>query len=71
MKIENERYVLAKKNNNENMYISEEYGLVNDIREALKIRNIITAQNLRHEIEVNYNLHLDIVPLKIVYMFDY
>lgn len=70
VKIENERYVLVKQSNDEDMYLTEEYGLTNDIREALKIKHIITAQNIRQDFAMNHNFYLDIVPLTITYAWS-
>lgn len=67
MKIENERYVLYQEFNNEVLYLTEDYGFDNDIREALKAKNIITAQFIRSNLATKHKCYLDIMPLKITY----
>ena len=67
MKIENERYVLSQELNCETLYLTNDYGFDNDIREALKVKNIISAQLIRHHFFDKHKLDLNIVPLKITY----
>lgn len=67
MKIENERYVLTKEINGEVVYLTEQYGFDNDIREALKAKNVITAQFIRNTLMAKYKIDLDIITLKITY----
>lgn len=67
MKIENEVYVLAHEFYDEIEYLSEDYGFDNDIRNALKAKNKITAAMIRNDLEKRHKIICDIIPLKITY----
>jgi hypothetical protein len=67
MKIENERYVLKTELNGEAIYLTENYKFDHDIAEALKAKNIITAQFIKDNLRHKHKCDLEIVPIKITY----
>ena len=67
MKIENECYVLACVFNGETLYLTEKYKFEKNIDEALKARNMLTADMIRRDLECSYDVYLDIMPIKITY----
>lgn len=69
MNIEKECYVLATMFNNEVLYLTEKYNFDNDICDALKAKNIITARFIRNELELKHKYRLNIIPIKITYEF--
>jgi hypothetical protein len=67
MKIEKECYILKTEISGETLYLTEKYSFDNDIGEALKAKNMITAQFISSNIFQKYKCDLEIVQLKIVY----
>lgn len=67
MKIENKRYVLSMDSPDGTVYWTKDGYFTNDIREALMIGHITSAQFLRGNLREKYKLDLDIVTLKITY----
>jgi hypothetical protein len=67
MKIENEVYVLTHEFYDEILYLTEKYGFDNDIRNALKAKNRISAALIRNDLEHRCKFFCDIIPLKITY----
>ena len=78
MKIENECYVLTKKDNEESVYLTSEYDFSNDICSALKAANKTTALWIIEDFEYkmckkfnytygSYKSGLEIIPLKRTY----
>lgn len=66
-KVENEQYVLKTELNGEAIYLTENYKFDHDIHEALKAKNIITAQFIQSNLLQKYKCDLEIVPIKITY----
>lgn len=68
MKIENEVYVLAHHEfNDEINYLTEDYFFDDDIRSALKFKSNISAGLVRRRLVNDSKIDLDIIPLKITY----
>lgn len=67
MKIEKECYILKTEIAGKTLYLTEKYCFDNDISEALKAKNTITAQFITSNIFQKYKYGLEIVPLKITY----
>jgi hypothetical protein len=67
MKIENEYYVLKQETDDGTLYLTKGYIFDNDIREALRAKNKITAQYIKCDFFKKYQCDLEIVPLKITY----
>lgn len=66
-KVEKEHYVLVTYIGDDALYLTEDYCFDNDIHNALKAKNIITAQFIRNNLEVKHKCYVDIMPLKITY----
>ena len=77
MKIENNYFILTKKLNDEAVYLTLDYELSNDIRDALKSEQKITALFVRDDYEDemkevygnDYKSDLNVLPLKITYEY--
>ena len=78
MKIENECYILIKKDNEKSVYLTPEYDFSNDICSALKAANKTTAlliiEDFKYEMCKKFNYTygsyksgLEIIPLKRTY----
>lgn len=67
MKIEKECYILKTEIGGETLYLTEKYSFENDISEALKAKNMMTAQFITSNIFQKYKCGLKIKPLKITY----
>ena len=67
MKIEKEVYVLVQESDGEIVYLTPSYRLDNDISEAMKAKNRITAACIRDDFFKRYKYELEIVPIKITY----
>ena len=67
MKVEKQRYVLTLEYNGENRYLTPSQGLVDDICEALMFKSNIAAADVKDECFKEYDLDLQIVPLKVTY----
>lgn len=70
MKIDKECYVLVYKNNDETRYLDKYDGLVEDIYEALMFKNNIVAAEVKSDCWKEYDLCLDILPVKITYEWE-
>ena len=67
MKIEKEVYVLVQESDGEIVYLTPSYKFDNNIGEALKANNRITAVCIRDDFLKWYKYELEIVPIKITY----
>ena len=70
MKIEKECYVLVTEIGGEVLYLTEKYRFENDISEALKAKNMMTAKFITGNIFQKYKCDLKIKPLKITYELE-
>lgn len=67
MRIDKERYVLTYENDGEIRYLNKCDGLVDDICEALMFKSSIVAAEVKSDCWKEYDLCLDILPVKITY----
>lgn len=70
MKIENIRYVLKIDGTEETLYLTPDYGLDSDIREALMAKSIIAAKFIRSHFRQKYQCDFDIMSLKVTYEWE-
>ena len=66
-KVENWSYVLSIELHGEVLYLTEKYEFDQDIQEALKAKNLITAKFIKSSIFQKYKYDLEIILLKTTY----
>lgn len=67
MKVEIERYILILKYDGEDRYLTPTDGFSDDICEALKLKSNIIAADVKDECFKEYDVDLQIIPLKVTY----
>ena len=67
MKIEDKCYVLATVSDGEIVYLTPNYRFDNNIKEALRAKNAITARYIKQDVYKYCQDDLNIIPLKITY----